>query len=188
MKKIYRSNRKHMRGVSTVGIAITIMVSIIVLMGSVSGYYYLQQAKINNEVQLLTRLKQNTVRYGQVVGTFTSSNVTLATLGTMGFFDDSLLTTTETGGVVTGVTNQWGGAVTVAIVDVFTTGDSIQFINQLVPSSVCADLGSRLDSIAIRVGVENTRTKESTGTSDLSKLQTACNSKSAVRMTFTLLR
>lgn len=77
------------RGFTNVQIAIGILVGVIILLGSLGGYQYINQAKVNNEISNITDLRSATVRYGQFTGTFTSANVTTPILLGLNFFPNN---------------------------------------------------------------------------------------------------
>lgn len=149
---------KAQRGFSNVQIAIGILVGVIVLLGSLSGYQYISQAKVNNEITTLGDLKSATVRYGQFAGLFTAANVTAAILNGQNFFNTAGL-------VVTGapaapvITNQWGGAVAVGVGAANVAGDAIDFNFSNVPGDACRQLGTRVDNVAAVVSINNVITK-----------------------------
>lgn len=156
MKYILR-NRKYMRGVSTLSVAITLAVSIVMLMGALAGYKYIDQTRVNNDVMLMARLKQNTMRYGQAVGTFSSSNASLSNLYALGFFDDQTLSSSGAGA---SVTHQWGGSVTVSVATTASeANDGLNFTFTNIPNNICIDLGSRLDAFATEVRVSSAAVK-----------------------------
>jgi hypothetical protein len=121
------------------------MVGVVLLIGAVGAYKYINQAKINNEIAELNDLKVATIRYGQSVGDFTSTNVTIPVLAQMNFFPASNVSGTGTN---TAVKNQWGGAVTVSGTN---ATDYIKLIYAGMPIDVCRDLAIKLDNTVAKI-------------------------------------
>lgn len=164
---------KAQRGFSNVQIAIGILVGVIVLLGSLSGYQYISQAKVNNEITTLGDLKSATVRYGQFAGLFTAANVTEAILNGQNFFNTAGL-------VVTGapaapvITNQWGGTVTVGVGTANVAGDAIDFTFSNVPGDACRQLGTRVDNVAAVVSINAGNTKAAGAQTNVGTVTTQC--------------
>jgi len=148
---------KKQEGNSSIQVAIGLMVGVILLIGAIGAYQYINQAKVNNDIAELTDLKNSTVRYGQSVGTFTSTNSTIAILTSLNFFPNPRVT--GSGTAAAAVTNQWGGAITTALGTVNTAGDSLVFTYTGVPTAACRELVTKLDNIATTVSVGGTVTK-----------------------------
>jgi PilS N terminal len=161
------------RGFSNVQIAIGILVGVIILLGSLGGYQYISQAKVNNEISTLGDLKAATVRYGQFVGVFSATNATAAILNGQNFFNGAGLTVTGTAAAPV-VTNQWGGVVTIAVGNGNTAGDSIDFTFPGVPGDACRDLGTKVDNLAAKVTIGGTVTKAVAAATDPAKVTTQC--------------
>jgi hypothetical protein len=141
------------RGFSNVQIAIGILVGVIALIGSLSGFQFINQAKVNNEITALTDLKSSTMRYGQFVPTFTG-NVSLDTLNEQNFFNSTGFT--YVGGTTPSLTNQWGGAVTIAAGTAAVAGDAIDFTFANVPAAACKELVTKVDNIASKITIGTT--------------------------------
>ena len=109
-----KNRRAHKQlGMSLPLMAIFIGVAaIFVVVAIIYGTRYFQQSKASNEITALSDLKANIVSYGSRVGTFTAANSSLAVLVGQGLFPRSLVGGTAAAPTVT---NQWGGAVTVAV-------------------------------------------------------------------------
>lgn len=163
--------RARQRGYSNIQIAIGILVTIIALLGALSGYQYIQQAKVNNEISMLTDLKSATIRLGGGRPLFTGTEITVANLSGMNFFQGAGLT-------VTGATvsNQWGGTVTPSVGTISQAGDSLTFTFTGVPTGACRELGTKVDNIAARVEIGGTETKAPGGTTAIGDVVTGCNS------------
>ena len=73
-------------GVTNTQVAIVTLVGVILLLGSLGGFQYIGQAKVSNEIATLSDLRAATVRYGQTVGTFTTTNLTVPILAGFNFF------------------------------------------------------------------------------------------------------
>ena len=140
------------RGITTVQIAIGILVSIIALVGSFGGFQYVAQAKVNTDINILADLKTATVRYGSSLGNggFTAGNSAMAVLNNLGFFASTGLTV---GGSATEPTvkNQYQGAVTVlpaVVADIDPGTEGLTFTFADLPSAACRDLALRIDNLA----------------------------------------
>jgi hypothetical protein len=177
------------RGFNNVQIAVGILVTVVVLLGSIGSYVYVSQAKVNNEVSELNDLQNNTVKYGATLSTaFSSSNTTLAILSGINFFPSSRVTGTSTAPVVA---NQWGGLITVAVGTTVTTGDSIAFSYTAVPDYACKEIATKVDSIASIVTVNGTSVKSNGSSANPTTVGTACGSTGNVNnntMIFTITK
>jgi hypothetical protein len=171
--KIRALKSKAQRGFSNVQIAIGILVGVIVLLGSLSGYQYISQAKVNNEITTLGDLKSATVRYGQFAGLFTATNVTAAILNGQNFFNTAGLVVTGAAAAPV-ITNQWGGAVTVGVGTANLLGDAIAFTFTNVPGDACRQLGTRVDNVASVVSINNVDTKAAGAQTNVGTVTTQC--------------
>lgn len=165
--------RKNQQGFSNVQIAIGILVSVIILLGSLGGFQYVEQAKVNNEVSVITDLKAATVRYGQFAAPFTAANVTGPILNGQNFFRSSGISVTGTAAAPV-MTNQWGGPVTVTPGESVNPGDSIDFTFNSVPNNICNEIATKLDSIVENIDVNGTVTKAVGNPTDPLAVTTAC--------------
>jgi hypothetical protein len=168
-----RVKRQVQRGFSNVQIAIGILVGVIILLGSLSGYQYIGQVKVNNEISTLGDLKAATVRYGQFAGQFSATNVTAAILNGQNFYNGAGLSVSGTPAVPV-VNNQWGGLVTAAFGTAITAGDSIAFTFTGIPNSACRDLGTKVDNLASSVSINGATTKSVGGASLPASVTTQC--------------
>lgn len=157
-----QSRKSSQRGFSNVQIAIGILVTVILLLGALSGYQYIQQAKVNNEVSAMTDLKAATTSLGQANGAFNANGDATTTLAGLNFFQGASFTV---GGTATAPTvkNQWGGAITAE-----WKSNNIEFKFAGVPSSVCKDLLPKTKNI-----VDSAKVGTTTVT-DLASYITAC--------------
>lgn len=164
---------KAQQGFSNVQIAIGILVGVIILLGSLGGYQYITQAKVNNEISILGDLKAATVRYGQFAGVFSATNVTASILNGQNFFSSAGLSVTGTAAAPV-VTNQWGGGVTVAVGTANVLGDAIAFTFPNVPGNACRELGTKVDNLAATVSIGGTVTKAVGASSNAGTVTTQC--------------
>jgi hypothetical protein len=171
------------RGFSNVQIAIGILVGVIGLIGSLSGFQFISQAKVNNEINALSDLKSSTMRYGQFVPSFTG-NVSLDTLNEQNFFTASGFT--FTGGATPSLNNQWGGSVAVTA---SAAGDAIEFAFAGVPISACKELATKVDSIVskIKIGSAST-TIDRTMTTAAKVTYAKANCADPVTITYTITK
>ena len=137
------------RGITTVQVAIGILVSVIALVGSFAGFQYVQQAKVNTDVAAMADLKTATMRYGSVLGTngFTNSNSSLPQLISMGFFGSSAFSVTST----TAVLNQYQGGVSVALPTEVSSNEGLAFSFLGMPATSCRDVAMRIDNLAVAI-------------------------------------
>jgi len=156
------STHTKQRGYTNIQLAIGMIVAVLILLGSIAGYKYIDQSKVNNELTILTDLKAATTRYGQFTGTFTSSNMTTAILTGLNFFPNN------------STTNQWGGTISAAVGTTSVAGDSIDFTFTNVPTYACKELGTKVDNIASIVTIGSTKTKAAGAASTPLSVTTAC--------------
>lgn len=168
-KFILSARRKAQQGFSNVQIAIGILVGAIIMLGSLGGYQYIVQAKVNNEVSTISDLRSATLRYGQFAGAFSTTNVTLAILNGQNFFRSSGLTVTGAGTTLA-VTNQWGGAVTATN----SGGNFIDFTFNGVPDEACNEIARQLDNVVSQITINTTVTKAIGAASNLATVTTQC--------------
>lgn len=166
---------KAQKGFSNVQIAIGILVGVIVLLGSLAGYQYINQAKVNNEVNLLNDLRNATVRYGNFVGTFSGTNVTTAILTGMNFFPN-------------GAVNNFGGSIVPAVGTINTAGDSIQFTFNGVSTYGCKQIATMVDNTAAIVTINGTTTKAAGAATVPATVGTACAAGDANVIIYTISR
>jgi hypothetical protein len=180
------------RGITTVQVAIGILVSVIALVGSFAGFQYVQQAKVNTDVAAMADLKAATMRYGSVLGTngFTNGNSSLIQLISMGFFGSSAFSVSN-GSIP--VLNQYQGQVSVALPTEITSNDGLTFSFFGMPATSCRDVAMRIDNLAVAIqgGGNNSVThniKVVSGTMDPASVIAACSgtgSTNMLRVTFT---
>jgi hypothetical protein len=162
------------KGFNNVQIAVGILVAVVTMLGSLGSYVYVSQAKVNNEISELNDLQSNTVRYGAAISSaFTSSNMTLAILSGINFFPSSRVSGSSTTPVVS---NQWGGAITVAVGTINSSGDSIAFSYTGVPDYACKEIATKVDNIASIITVNSVVVKSNGSASSAATVGTACGS------------
>jgi len=163
---LHKANTKSKQaGYTNVQLAIGVLVSVIAVLGAISGYTYLNQAKVNNEIALIGDLRANTSKFISTQGLGVTTTPLISTLANLGFFPTNLVTGIGTAGAT--VSNQWGGAITVAsargdgvAVDATHPSDSIAYTFTNVPDAACRILGVSLDSVvsALKIGGTNIKT------------------------------
>ena len=143
------ARKQAQRGITTVQVAIGILVSVIALVGSFAGFQYVQQAKVNTDVAAMADIKAATMRYGSVLGTngFTNSNSSLPQLISMGFFGSSAFSVTST----TAVLNQYQGGVSVALPTEVSSNEGLAFSFLGMPATSCRDVAMRIDNLAVAI-------------------------------------
>jgi len=171
------------RGYTNIQLAIGVLVSVVAVLGAIGGFTYVTQAKVNNQLNYLADLKNSTGRLFLQLGSATASASSAATLNTYGFFPSSTVTGT---GATLKVSNQWGGAVTVAQGTAGVLGDSIAYTFTGVPNDACVAIGLGVDAVADVVAI-NTVTTKAYGVSTVPATvtgSTACGSSPAAGHTF----
>ena len=152
-------------GYTNVQIAIGVLVSVIAVLGAISGFTYLNQAKVNNEIALIGDIRANTSKFISTQGLGVTTAPAIATLANLGFFPNNLVTGIGTAGAT--VANQWGGTITVAAargdgvaVEATHPSDSIAYTFTNVPDAACRILGVSLDSVvsALKIGATTIKT------------------------------
>jgi hypothetical protein len=152
-------------GYTNVQLAIGLLVSVIALLGAINGYTYLNQAKVNNEIILISSLRSNTGRIVGSQGLGFTSNPVISTLANLGFFPNNLVTNLGLSTATVG--NQWGGTISVTsargdgvTVDATHPSDSIAYTFTNVPDAACRTLGISLDSMVsgIKIGATTIKT------------------------------
>jgi hypothetical protein len=171
-----RTRKALQRGFSNVQIAIGILVTVILLLGALSGYQYIQQAKVNNEIGALTDIKAATVSLGQAGNFPAAAGTDTATLKGMNFFENSAFDTSA------GVKNQWGGDVTGS----FTKTDQITITSASVPASVCREIFPKIRTIVKDASVGQTKVIVD-GVLTVANVGTACGT-TTVEMTYVFSR
>ena len=156
---VHRAHRHAQRGITTVQIAIGILVSIIALVGSFGGFQYVAQAKVNTDMNMMADLKTATVRYGSTLGAagFTFANVNTDVLKRLGFFDSAGYGVYD--GVKSTATHQYGGTVQASLPldeGVMTpVSEGITFTWKGLPSTACRELALRVGTLAWSVEAAN---------------------------------
>jgi len=160
-----KSQKNQQGGYTNVQLAIGVLVSVIAVLGAISGYTYLNQAKVNNEIALIGDLRANTSKFISTQGLGVTTTPLISTLANLGFFPTNLVT--GIGTATATVANQWGGTITVASargdgvgVDATHPSDSIAYTFTNVPDAACRILGVSLDSVvsALKIGATSIKT------------------------------
>ncbi len=154
------------RGVSNIQVAIVILVGILLLLGGLSGYRYIQQAKTNNEIQTLTDLKAQVIRLGEFSPITLNATTGANQLGALGFFSNSTIKVRTDGSAE----NTWGGDVTA----IAPTTSSIEFTYVGVPSAVCGDIATKLNAVADSINVAGVEVKAAGADADIAAVATNC--------------
>ena len=172
----HQSRHSSERGYTNVQLAIGMIVAILITIGSIAGYKYIDQSKIGNELNVLTDLKAATVRYGQFSGQFTTANMTTAILTGQNFFQNN------------STNNQWGGTITPTVGTINTAGDSIAFTFTGVSTYACKELGTKVDGIASVVSINAVTTKAAGASTVPLTVTTACADGDNNTMIYTMAR
>jgi hypothetical protein len=165
IKQNVHSSKKNQAGYTNVQIAIGVLVSVIAVLGAISGFTYLNQAKVNNEIALIGDVRANTSKFISTQGLGVTTTPAIATLANLGFFPTNLVT--NIGLSTATVANQWGGTINVTsargdgvAVDATHPSDSIAYTFTNVPDAACRILGVSLDSVVsgLKIGANTIKT------------------------------
>lgn len=155
------------------GLVIVIVVLAIIGIGILTiGYNKIYQSKVQNEIQFISDWATNTKAYGAQIGLFTAANSGLAALVGRGFFAPQMVGGTL---IAPTVTNQYKGAVTVAVGNITVAGDSLNFSDGGIPDKDCKLIGTSLDNIAATVTINGTVTKAFGAASVPATVDANCN-------------
>lgn len=178
--------RSTQRGVSLINIAIILVVSALLTSAALLYYNrYTTKTRVQNEIQTITDLRANVVAYGARVGQFTATNSTLAALAGQNFFPAQNVSGT---GANLAVTNQWGGALTVALGTLVNAGDSLVFTSAGIPNAACAEVAGSLDNVASVISINDKQTKAAGGVTTAADVTTNCSSNDQNKVTVTLAK
>ena len=161
---------KAQRGYTNIQLAIGMVVSILVMLGSLGGYQYVQQTRVTNEIAQISDLKLATQRYGQAIGAgtvFTTANTATTVLQAANFFPSG------------NNKNQWGGTITGANATTAITDDSIAFTFGNVPQFACREIALKLDNVASHITINSVVTKALGAASDVTLVNDNCLSQAA---------
>lgn len=148
---------KAQKGNMLVTAAITLGVMGIITLGAMKGFDKYAEAKVSNEIQELADLKSATVKYGQSLGSnFTNTNVAIATLAGLDFWEQKKVSGTGAGTVVS---NQWGGTVTTSVGTAKNAGDAIDYTYTGYTGTACRMVATQVDGIAAKVTIGGTVVK-----------------------------
>lgn len=185
--KFVAKTKKNQSGNMIVTAVITLGIMAIITIGAMKGFEKYQDAKVSNEIQELTELRNETVKYGQAIGSpFDATNAAIGTLSGLNFWEKKQVTGT---GGSTIVSNQWGGIVTVGVGTINTPGDALDFSYSGLPTYSCKAIGTKVDAIAAKITVNGTTVKNVGQRTDAANLGVACDAASDnATMVYTLSR
>lgn len=169
-----RGARSRQRGISILTVVIVLIIGAILITGALLSLRFVDEAKVQNELQELTSLRGSTMLFAQQRGT-NFTGVDLATITRLNFFPPERVS--GTGATVT-VANQWKGTVTVAPTTTVSTNDSLAFTYTGVPSAACNSLMTPAANIATAISVGGTAVKTNGGTLALATAQDQCTAAS----------
>lgn len=142
-------------GVSNLQIMIGTLIGGILIMGGLTMLRQIDKAKVDTEVNELSRYKKKTVSLGaQRGGSF--SGVTLQTVVALDFFRPDIVSGAA-GARVVG--NQWGGTINVTPANFPAADDTLMYRYTGVPAAACKQLGMQAASVASGVMVQGTWVK-----------------------------
>ncbi len=139
------------------GLTIIIVVLAIIGFGILLiGMNKLTGSKVQNEIQYITDLMGNTRSYASQIGVFDSTNANLQALVGRGFFPPNQVSGAVGSRVVT---NQWKGAMEVAVGTISVAGDALEFTSPGYPESACKQVATQIDSLVSRIRINGTTVK-----------------------------
>lgn len=166
-------NHYYQRGNMIVTAAVSLGIMAIITLGAMKGFDKYQDAKVNNEIQELADLRNETVKYGQAIGVpFDATSAATSTLAGLNFWDKKQLTGS---GSSTVVSNQWGGTITSAVGTINNAGDSINYTYTGIPEYACKAIGTKIDAIASKISVGGTVVKGVGAKTNAVTLATQCD-------------
>ena len=179
--QIKKVRRGLQRGISTVQIAVAILVGAILLMGGLGAFRYVTQATMNNDMANVSDLVSLTKQYGQTRGgyaAFTATNITTANLSGLNFFASSSGT-----GATTIAAMSSGKSVTAGPINVdtgtTTTPNGIRYSVVGYTGNECLDLVPKISNLVNRIEIPaGTLIKANGGTYTDATLSTACKAAS----------
>ena len=170
MRRPPLSARSRQRGISILTVVIVLIIGAILIAGALMSLRFVDEAKVQNELNELTSLRGSTMLFAQQRGT-NFAGVDLATITRLNFFPAERVTGTGTS--VT-VANQWKGLITVAPATTISTNDSLAFTYTGVPTAACSSLMTPAANIATAISVGGTTVKSNGGTLALATAQDQC--------------
>lgn len=166
---------RHQAGMSNIQIMVGVLISAIMIVGSMGMIRAIDQAKVDNDLRDLADLKQKTVRLALQHGSL--SDVTQESLIEMGFFP-----ATDVSGPVGSrvISSRWKGAITARGNGVYTPGDAIAYSFDGVSTAGCKQLAMQAGSVADQIMVSGTFVKstpagDGTGTANEPLLIALCD-------------
>lgn len=155
VRNFARINAKKQKGNMMLNTVIALIISGVVTAAAVAYFKYVDDAKIDNEINEVSALRASTVQLAQNMGTdFTS--VTLSTVAGLNFFPAARVSGT---GAATVVLNQWKGTITVAPATTISNNDSLVFTYTGVPTYACKGLFTPAANIAVAIDIGGTQVK-----------------------------
>jgi len=153
-------------GISNLQVMIGTLISGLLIMGGLTVLRQIDKAKVDNEVNELSRYKKKTVSLGaQRGGAF--SGVTLQTVVALDFFRPDIVTGAAGARVVS---NQWGGTINVTPASFPAADDTLMYRYTGVPAAACKQLGMQAASVASGVVVQGTWVKSTVAVSGSSNI------------------
>lgn len=142
-------------GVSNLQIMIGTLIGGILIMGGIAMIGQIDKAKVDNEIQEVTRLKKKTVALGAQRGSL--AGVTQEALIQLDFFRAETLA-----GPVGSrtINNQWGGRVQVAPVSILSPNDGFWFYYSGMPAKACKQFAIQLADIASNIWIDGVYVKQ----------------------------
>lgn len=144
------------RGITNIQIAMGIAVVGLSIIGGLFLLKYPENQKVKNEVAELMDLRASSVGYATKRGG-KYTGLTLATSCAIGFFPEGRCTGAA---AATAVSNQWGGAVSLTIVDVNGAGTGIEWRYNGLSPRACIDEVTDLWHSAAKIKIGATEVKD----------------------------
>ena len=165
------------RGVSTVQIAVAILVGAILILGGLGSFRYVTQSTMNNDMANMSDLVSLTKQYSQTRGgttAFTAANITTANLAGLNFFP-----TTSGSGAATIASMSSGKAISAGPINVdtgtTTSANGVRYTVVGYTGNECLDLVPKVSGLVNRIEIPaGTLVKANGATFADATLTTAC--------------
>jgi hypothetical protein len=150
--------KKKQAGVSTIIIAVTIAVGALAVVGGLYAFKYIGSMKVTNNAGEISDLRSSSVGYATSHGG-RYQGLTLAVACSKGFFPDGRCSGT---GASTTVTNQWGGSVTLTVVNLTGANTGAQWGMPGYNNKNCIEEITGIWNHAARISVNGSGVKTTT--------------------------
>ena len=173
MKFIHRKYKNQL-GFSNVQIAVGILVVVIGLIGSIAGYQYVYQAKVNNDLQELTSISVGVKRYKASVSDFNFGNSTPATFAAQGWIPQNRVRLIDSYDAE--ISSQWSQrGIRMNVSQINNNNDAIQVTYFDVPDYACKELAIKAAGLVDKIDIDEASIKTLGTPIDVPALINVCN-------------